>query len=135
MNSAILIYLQRAEKFGIRVKHKINLPKKIKINESDLAILISNLLENAINASLEQPKQKREIIITIEHLDNQCALEVKNLYDFEIKLDESGLPITAQEGHGIGMISLKNFVEKYQTQLDFSQENDEVKVMIYWEDF
>ena len=92
------------------------------------------MLENAINASLEQPMQKRKIDITIEHIENQCALEVKNLYDFEIKFDEYGLPTTNRKSHGIGMISLKNFVEKYQAQLDFSQENGEVKVMIYWED-
>lgn len=134
VNSAISIYLQRAEKFGIKVKHKINLPKKIKINESDLAILISNLLENAINASKIQALDRREISITIEHIENQYALEVRNLYDFEIKFDESGLPITNRKSHGIGMISLKNFVEKYQAQLDFSQKNGEVKVMIYWED-
>jgi len=46
---------------------------------------------------------------------------------------ENNFPITFAEGHGIGMLSLKNFIEKYSAQLDFSHENGEVKILIYWE--
>ena len=134
VNAALSIYLQRAEKIGIRTEHKINLPEQFNTDESDFAILISNLLENAINASKLQPKEKREISITIEHIDNQCALEITNLFDGEI-IFENGLPRTSKDGHGIGMLSLKNFVEKYQAQLDFSHESGRVKVIVYWENF
>ena len=133
VNAAILIYLQRAKDFDIKVEHKINLPEKLNIDENDFAIFISNLLENAINASLKQSREKRKISITIEHIENQCALEITNLFDGEV-IFENGLPKTSEDGHGIGMLSLKNFVEKYNAQMDFSQENGEVRVIIYWED-
>lgn len=132
VNAALSIYLQRAENSKIKFEHRIDLPKNLKIDESDFAILISNLLENATIASLKQPIDRRRISIIIAHIENQCALEVTNLFDFKVNF-ENGLPITNRDGHGIGIISLKNFVEKYNAQLDFSHENCQVKVMIYFE--
>lgn len=132
INAALSIYLQFAEKAEIKVKQKINLPEKLFIDENDLAILISNLLENAINASKLQPKNRRKISITIEHIENQCALEIVNFFDGEI-IFENNLPTTSKEDHGIGMLSLKNFAEKYSAQVDFSHEDGKAKIMIYWE--
>ena len=135
VNAALSIYLNRAEDLGIRISHKINLPRDLKVDESDFAILISNLLENAIHASLNQPIDRREIKITIEHIETQYVLEVTNLFDFEVQFDSNGYPITDEDGHGIGMASLKNFVTKYNAQLDFSHESNIVRIMVYWEDF
>lgn len=132
INAALSIYLQLAENAGIKISHKINLPEKILIDENDLAILISNLLENAINASKKQNSDRREISITIQHFENQCALEITNLFDGEI-IFENNLPKNFSEGHGIGMLSLKNFVEKYSAQFDFSHIQGEVKILIYFE--
>lgn len=132
VNAALSIYLQLAEKSNIKIKHKINLPEILKTDESDVAILISNLLENAINASKLQPKNRREISIIIEHIDSQCVLEIINFFDGEIDL-KNNLPATSSEGHGIGMLSLKNFVKKYSAHYDFSHENCKVKIIIYWE--
>ena len=135
VNAALSIYLNRAEDLGIRISHKINLPRDLRVDESDFAILISNLLENAIHASLNQSIDRREIKITIEHIETQYVLEVTNLFDFEVQFDSNGYPITDEDGHGIGMASLKNFVAKYNAQLDFSHESNIVRVMVYWEDF
>lgn len=132
INSALSIYLQFAEKFGIKIKYKINLPENLNADENDIAILISNLLENAINASKLQPTSRREISIIIEHIENQCALEITNLFDGEI-IFENNLPKTFEDGHGIGMLSLKNFLEKYDAQSDISHENGKFKIIIYWE--
>ena len=132
INAALSIYFQLAEKNGITVKQKINLPEKLNVDESDVAILISNLLENAVKASGRQPPDRREIGMTIAHAGNQCVLEITNLFDGEIVF-ENGLPKTSEDGHGIGMLSLKNFVEKYGAQTDFSHESGKVKVIIYFE--
>lgn len=132
INAALSIYFQLAEKNGITLKQKINLPEKLNVDEGDVAILISNLLENAVKAAGFQPPDRREIGIRFEHAGNQCVLEITNLFDGEIVF-ENGLPKTSEDGHGIGMLSLKNFVEKYGAQTDFSHESGEVKVIIYFE--
>ncbi len=132
INVALLVYVRRAENFGIKVRHRINLPEKLSIDESDLALLISNLLENAIIASLRQPKNRREISINVQNVDEQFVLEISNLFDGTVKFDEKNMPRTSREGHGLGMVSVKNFADRYGAYTDFSYEGGVFKVMLYW---
>ena len=131
INIALLIYIRRAESLGIGVRHKINLPTNIHVDESDLALLISNLLENAIKASLRQPKNRRGISINFQTVKEQFVLEVSNFYDEEITFDEKNIPYTSREGHGMGMASVKIFADKYKAYTDFSQEGGIFKVTMY----
>ena len=132
INVALLIYVRRAESFGIKVQHKVNLPENIGVDESDLALLISNLLENAINASVRQPKNRRAISIKIQNVGEQFVLEIANLFDGEVAFDEKNMPHTSREGHGLGMVSVKNFVDRYGAYIDFSKERGIFKVTLYW---
>ena len=133
INAALSIYLRRAEEIGAKITQKINLPENFSSAENDFAVLISNLLENAVQASERQQKNRREISIIFQHRDAQCVLEISNRYDFEIKLGENELPCTENFGHGIGMTSLKNFAEKYDAYVDFSHKNNLAKFSLYWE--
>ena len=134
INAALSIYFQRAAENNIKVTEKINLPEKFSTDEADLSILISNLLENAIQAGLKQTKNQREISIILQHFETQCVLEISNRYDFPVEIGENNLPSTDQYGHGFGMHSLKNFAKKYDAYVDFSQKNNFVTVQIYWEE-
>lgn len=132
INVALLIYVRRAKNLGIKVRHKVNLSDDLHVDESDLALLISNLLENAINASLRQPRNRRGILINIQTVDEQFILEVSNYCDEEIILDEKNMPYTSREGHGLGMASIKIFADKYNAYTDFSQVDGVFKVTMYW---
>ncbi|MBO4401720.1 MAG: sensor histidine kinase [Selenomonadaceae bacterium] len=132
INVALLIYVRRAENFGIKVQHKVNLPENIGVDESDLALLISNLLENAINASCRQPQNRRAISIQIQNVGEQFVVEIANLFDGEVEFDEKNMPRTSREGHGLGMVSVKNFADRYGAYVDFSKEGGTFKVTLYW---
>ncbi len=134
INSALTIYFKQAYKFGIKVEQKINLPQNFTTDENDLAILLSNLLENAIEATKSQISDEKILRVKIQHHDNQCVLEIFNFCDKLIKFDEDGLPIAAAEGHGIGMLSLRSFVKKYNAYVDFSQVDNKVNLLMYWKD-
>ena len=134
VNSALSIYLGRAEQAGIRVHQKVNLPPNFATKESDFAVLLSNLLENALHASQEQPKGEGEISLVIKHSGDRCVLELANRYPAPLDLGENGLPASKEAGHGLGMTSLLSFAEKYDAYVDFSQENGWVTVLMYWED-
>ena len=131
INAALSMYIHRAEKLGIKVSHKVDLPAKLNMYENDFAVLISNLLENAIEASKKNPS-KREISIIIKYRGGQYVVEIENSYDFPIKLGENGLPYTTKIGHGLGMTSLENFAKKYDAFVDFSHENGFVRFTIYY---
>ena len=136
INAALSMYFRRAEEFGIKITHKIDLPEKLSTDESDLAILLSNLLENAITASQKQiDPSRREISIIIRHMSGQYVLEITNRYDYEINLGENGLPYTTEIGHGFGMGSLELFANKYDAFIDFSHEDGVVGLNMYWNDY
>lgn len=135
INAALSIYFRRAEELGIKINYTIDLPEKISMDESDFAVLLSNLLENAITASKKQNPPAREISIIIRYMGGQYVLEITNRYDYELKFGENGLPYTTQIGHGMGMNSLELFAKKYNAFVNFSQENGLVQVNLYWNDY
>jgi len=134
INAALSVYFRQAQNAEIRLTQKVNLPPDLATAEDELAVLLANLLENAIAASRKQTKDRREISLLIRHSGAQCVLELKNRYDAPLTLGENGLPLAARSGHGLGMISLMSFAKKYDAYVDFSQDNGWVKVAMYWED-
>lgn len=134
INAALSIYIQYAESLGIKIEHRINLPPNLATDENELAIVLSNLIENAINASQKQAEDRREISIIIQHRARQFVLEIGNRFDGTLELDENNLPYTSREGHGLGMASLAAFIKKYGAYASFSQADGRVKVLMYWED-
>ena len=132
INAALSIYFRRAEKSGIKIEHKIDLPKKISTDESDLAVLVSNLLENAIDASKKISEKKISLIM--RNAGGQNVLEIENFFDRPIKIGENGLPYTTTIGHGLGMSSLELFAKKYDAFVDFSHEEKIVRLSLYWND-
>ena len=134
INAALTIYFRQAQKLNITLKQKVNLPKKFSTDENDLAILMSNLLENAIKAASKQQSGIREIIFNAQHNGDQFVLEITNFSDQKIELAEDGLPKTSVKGHGIGMVSLRAFQKKYDAYVDFSRIGNRVNLLMYWRD-
>ena len=133
INAAISIYLHRAVALGITIIHKTNLPRNMGTDENDLAVLLANLLENALLASAKETGVK-QITLILQHNGSQCVLEMANTCHTTLQLADDGLPKTSRSGHGLGMLSLKNFLTKYDGYADFSQENGWVRLSMYWED-
>ena len=134
INAALSIYIRQAKSLGFSIKHKINLPPNLRVSENDFSILLSNLLENAINAGCTQSNSARQLSIIVQHSGRQCVVEIANNFDGVLELDENNLPCTSRVGHGIGMASLAAFVKKYDVQATFTQSDGRVCAMLYWED-
>lgn len=47
------------------------------------------------------------------------VLEVANTYDGDVQLDEQGMPVAREQGHGIGTRSIMVFVDKYDGVLNY----------------
>ena len=140
INAAISIYLRRAEERDLKVKQRVNLPKAMGTDEQELAVLLSNLLENALLAVLRDKKERSQaagegsIELTLQHMEGQCVLEIVNTCAAPLRLSADGLPVASQEGHGLGMLSLRNFLRRYDGYADFTQEQGQVTLSMYWED-
>lgn len=132
INATLSIYVYHFGNLEIPLQQKINLPREMTGMDTDVAILLSNLLENALHASLKQPVMNRAVKVAAQYADGQFVLSVANRFEEPLLFDQEGLPYSEQPGHGTGMISLRAFIRKYAAQCDFRQQDGWVTVMLYW---
>lgn len=126
LNAAIGHYVFKAQAENIDVQVRCNIPANLKIEEMELAIVVSNLLENAIHAC-EKSEGQRFIKLTSKY-KNQLLLEIENSCGPNIKLDEEGYPVTEEQGHGVGTKSVLSFVKKTESEIFYQVKDGIFKV-------
>lgn len=102
-----------------------SVPERLSVNEFELATVISNLAENAVQAAGEAPEGARFVRIRIRPVKEQMILSVSNAYRGKLTFSqETGLPIS-QKGasHGYGLKSVQAFVRKQNAVFDCSASN------------
>lgn len=133
LNAALTVYMQLAKKEGIRTSCEVDLETGLsRSGDNDLAILLSNVIENAVIASRKQPPDKREIRVSLAYDEPEYALVVENRCDVPVVFGDDGLPTTKERGHGTGMVSLRNFSKKYDAEVLFEQRDGWVRLLMCW---
>jgi hypothetical protein len=126
------------QKYMIAKKHNIEfivtgaLSEHMGINAVDLCALMSNGLDNAIEANLKvKNKNFRKIHIHIKPYKDYLLIDIVNSVEEEIKNIEN-LQTTKKDKskHGFGMLSMKKIVEKYEGYLQYNYENSHFNLSI-----
>ena len=105
INATLSTYFEQAKEAGIVLETRLQFTDTLPIDSGEIAIVIANALENAINACLLLPKEKRRIAV-------QCIctpkfmLEISNSCKEEVLFSKDGLPLSRENGHGIGTRSI-----------------------------
>lgn len=123
IDAVLSSYLQKAEGKEIRVSAALSFPNPLPMNETELATVFANAIENAIHACEKLPEEKRELsvkAITTPHF----MVQVANSFDGLAEFDKNGLPISHEEGHGFGTRSIAAFCEKYGAFYEFKATGD-----------
>lgn len=125
MTDAILnskISLARAR--HITVEADADIPFSLKIPELDLCTIIGNLFDNAIEASMALPEEKRLIRVYMEMKNTQLYLSFTN-FTAGKKLKKYGGRFRSSkgEGHGLGLARIDSIVEKLDGYLSRNSED------------
>lgn len=124
-NLILSAFAGRAEKAGIQMNVKGALPSCITVSDSDLCVLLSNALENALHACQPLVAAKETCVIDVQFFDRDGKLFLqienpcKNIVSFE-----NGIPVSNEPGHGIGVQSICAIVERYGGIYTFLVQND-----------
>lgn len=123
VNAAVSYYAALAEGKGIATDIRLDIPSELTIDSLELAMALSNLLENAIHGceALLQ-KEDRDMRFTCCHV-GRLAIEITNTCAGDIILDKNGYPIPRKTGHGLGTKSVRAFAAKYDAELFYGIEN------------
>ena len=109
---------------GIEVRADAHIPVKLKMSELDLCCIIGNLFDNAIEASLDLPEEKRLIRVYMDMKNTQLYISFTKFTSGK-KLSKSGgiFKTTKGEGHGFGLIRIDSIVERLEGYLSRNSED------------
>ena len=95
------------------------------VEDTDMCALLSNILDNAIEASCKE-KEHREIQIEIMPKKGYVNFIIKNEIAHSVLENNPELKSTKSDTifHGIGMRSVKDTVNKYDGMIDFFEKNN-----------
>lgn len=113
-----------AKSKNIAVKADAHIPVKLKMSELDLCVIIGNLLDNAIEASLSLPQDKRIIRIYMDMKNTQLYISVTNFTSSgKMRKIKNRFQTTKGEGHGFGLIRIDNIIERLDGYLSRNSED------------
>lgn len=114
----------RAKEQSVPIIMKAQIPKNIHISESDLCVLLSNALENALHAcrKLKEKGVEGKIEVVAFEKNQKLFLQIINSCDSDITFVQ-GIPVTSQPDHGIGVRSICALVERYEGIYTFEVED------------
>ena len=120
VNAVISSYISKAETSGVSVETNLDIPIQLSFDSVELALVVSNLLENAIQAVQLLPQEHPRVVHFTCHHKERLLLEISNPCSEHTILDHKGLPFSAQTGHGLGTKSVVAFASKYHAELLYS---------------
>ena len=112
---------QEAEKKQIQFKVDFAYPPNLLIDIYDIAVILNNALENAIEAC-RKTEGSKQIKLHSYVKGSLFFIEVENDFSEDIIIEkESGLPVSSKESgklHGIGISNIQRCAKKYKGDID-----------------
>lgn len=100
-------------KNNIPFSMELDLPSPLPVSEMDFCLVLSNLLENALEASLRTSPAKRQIKVqACPHSDQILLLTVKNTYEGTVTEKNGIFQSSKRRGSGVGLQSVRRIAEK-----------------------
>ncbi|QUI21407.1 GHKL domain-containing protein [Vallitalea pronyensis] len=132
-NPAISALLNRkktlADKHDIHCSMNIQYMDEILMDDLDLCIVLGNILDNAIEASLKLEQKDRYIKIDIRNIEKYIIIDCVN----RIAVNSKSTLQTTKDNkilHGIGLSNVKQIVKKYHGSIDISSIKDYFTITI-----
>ena len=120
LNSKISLARSR----NIPTQADAHIPVKLKMSELDLCCIIGNLFDNAMEASMALPEEKRMIRVYMDMKGTQLYISFTN-FTAAKKLSKvgKGFKTSKGEGHGFGLVRIDDIVSRYDGYLSRNSED------------
>lgn len=109
---------------GIDVRCDACIPVKLSMSELDLCCIIGNLFDNAIEASLSLPEEKRLIRVYMDIKGTQLYISFTN-FTAAGKMEKVGKLFRSAKGtgHGFGLVRIDSIIERLNGYLSRNSED------------
>lgn len=114
VNNIIFYFASQAMEQKIDFQAQLVVAEQLSVTDHEISVLLGNLLENALDACMEQKETERRIIVKGKGDAHSLIFTIDNTCENEIKKNKKGdLLTTKSHGNGIGVNSAKKIVERY----------------------
>lgn len=113
-----------AKSKNIHVVADAHIPLKLKTSELDLCVIIGNLFDNAIEASLLLPPEQRVIRVYMDMKNTQLYISFTNFTAVKKQRKFNNLFESSKgKDHGLGLIQIDNIIERLDGYLSRNSED------------
>ena len=124
VDSVFGYYSTLAQRENIPFHALVSLPADLSIDEINLCLVFSNLLENAIQASVKTAPARRKINVEVyPHHNHLLLIHVENTFDGKIQQKNNIFQSSKRSGNGIGIESVRHITDKNGGACDFTYED------------
>lgn len=118
----------KCEKEDIAFESAFSYPEGLAINPFDMSVVLTNALQNAVEASLSVSNP--EIRIRSVQKERVFIINIRNSVSGRVCITEEGIPETSkrESGHGYGLKNIRNIAVKYRGDIEIRQEETEGKL-------
>ncbi len=129
VNMILSSFDTRFKEKKVLFKYKLFIPSVLKINDVDLTSILSNALENSLNAVSELPEDLRTIVLTMRLNNDKLLIDITNSCLGIVEM-VNGIPQTPVIGHGMGTKSIFYTAEKLGGQCQFTSTHDSFSLKV-----
>ncbi|SHH72894.1 sensor histidine kinase [Clostridium grantii] len=132
IDSILKYYMNIAMSHKIDFKVNANIPKDINIDNIDLTSVVSNCVENAVEACANIiDEMKKYINIKAEIKGDYLIFKIKNSFNGQV-IEENNILKTfkSSEEHGMGLSNVRKIADKYNGYFKIKYDDNEFEVDI-----
>lgn len=116
VNALAGMYLDKAKRAGVRVEYALDVPAKVGIADEDLTVLLTNLLENAVQACEKIPAGMEKFIEIRMHVSGSSLFV--GCVNSAPPENPAAAPVPSERReHGYGLEAMRRVAEKYDSVL------------------
>jgi hypothetical protein len=120
VNLILSAFADKTKHSGTMLTIDVNLPNSLPFSDTELCSLLSNALENALKACENiTDSNERFIKLRFYTKNNKLCMDIRNSYQTE-PIFHQGMPVSIEQGHGLGTKSMVHIVEKHGGVFQFS---------------
>ncbi len=135
VNALLCYYQEQAEEDGIPLNMNMTLCHTLPVPDTDLCIILGNLLENAIEACRNMKSEKRFITVSLSMASSSIlVIQISNSYEGTIRQAPDGtfLSSKVRNRKGIGIASVLSTADKYNgfARIEYPDQTFKVSLLL-----
>lgn len=124
MDAILGYYRMELQGSDIDAHWRIELPEKLPLPESDLCVVMGNLLENAVRCVRSEKAGHRSMTVYCRMITPAIlGIVIENTYDGKLDCRNGVFYSTSHEGRGTGLLSVETIAKKYNGDFKVETEN------------